>query len=163
MRNIQSRTIKAPPTTVADLLAGLGGPDDQLWPSSWPPQRFDRPPGVGARGGHSSIRYTVTEWEPGRRARYTFDHGLGIDGWHEFRLTADGPDTCTLTHEIRARTRGKVILSWPFAVRWLHEALVADLFDNAQRHCEGVAVRPARWSPWVRLIRAARRRSQPVA
>ncbi|WP_206062902.1 hypothetical protein [Nocardioides piscis] len=42
----------------------------------------------------------------------------------------------------------------PLAVRWFHEALMQDLFDNAERQVTGtVAGRPARWSPWVRALR----------
>jgi hypothetical protein len=44
--------------------------------------------------------------------------------------------------------------AWPLMVRWLHEALVQDLFDNAERRVTGtLAGRRARWSPWVRAMR----------
>jgi hypothetical protein len=39
-------------------------------------------------------------------------------------------------------------------VRWLHDALIEDLLDRAVQAAGGAVVRPARWSPSVRLLRA---------
>jgi hypothetical protein len=47
-----------------------------------------------------------------------------------------------------------MVLGWPLAVRWLHDALIEDLLDNAELAATGTVRRPARWSPWVRMLRA---------
>ncbi|MEV7907606.1 hypothetical protein AB0P04_38905, partial [Streptomyces anulatus] len=53
---------------------------------------------------------------------------------------------------------GRMAVLWPLVIRWMHEALVHDLFDNAERAATGrMSRRPARWSLWVRLLRRLRK------
>ena len=81
IRNVHERVINAPIESLGALLDGLGQKDDRLWPSqSWPPMVLDRPLAVGADGGHGVIRYYVSEYEPGRRVRFTFRPRTGIIG-----------------------------------------------------------------------------------
>jgi len=67
------------------------------------------------------------------------------------------------------RLRGRTRLTWPLAIRWLHDACIEDLLDNAEEALTGALLRPSRWSPWVRFLRnriaakMARRRVQSVA
>ncbi|MEV7013389.1 SRPBCC family protein [Streptosporangium sp. NPDC051022] len=155
MRNIQQRLIDAPAGRLGALLDRAATADDRLWPvPAWPPLVLDAGLTPGSRGGHGPIRYSVCEYEPGRRARFLFDQATGLDGHHEFLITAQGPDHCRLTHTITCTVRGRMRILWPLAIRWLHEALIHDLFDNAERAATGrLSRRPARWSPWVRLLR----------
>jgi len=154
MKNVQSREIAAPAATVGALLDRLAGPDDPLWPAPrWDPVRFDRGLTLGAAGGHGPIRYTVAQYEPGRRIRCEFDPRTGATGYHEFRVEPIGPQRCRLVHDLVATTHGAMLVGWPLVVRWLHEALIQDLLDNAERAATGALPRPARWSPWVRLLR----------
>jgi hypothetical protein len=44
-------------------------------------------------------------------------------------------------------------LLWPVAIRWLHDALIEDALDNAERSSTGAVGRPRHWSPWVRVLR----------
>ncbi|MEM1418366.1 MAG: SRPBCC family protein, partial [Myxococcota bacterium] len=44
-------------------------------------------------------------------------------------------------------------LYWSLVVRPLHDALIEDAFDNAERALTGDVARPARWSLRVRLLR----------
>jgi Polyketide cyclase / dehydrase and lipid transport/Protein of unknown function (DUF2867) len=153
MRNVQARDIAAPPERVGALLDRLAGPDDPLWPApAWPPILLDRGLAVGSTGGHSRIRYRVTEYEPGHRIRFAFDPRIGLRGYHEFRVESD-PGGCRLVHDGVATTHGPTRLAWPVAVRWLHEALIKDLLDNAESAATGTLRAPGRWSPWVRLLR----------
>ncbi|MFB6520879.1 hypothetical protein [Streptomyces sp. NPDC056401] len=46
-----------------------------------------------------------------------------------------------------------VRVSWPLVFRWLHDALAEDALDRAEPACSGTVARPARWSPYVRLLR----------
>ncbi len=154
MRSIQTRRIAAPATEVGALLDHLATHGDPLWPSpAWPPIRLDRGLAIGSRGGHGPIRYHVVEYEPGRRARFVFDPPTGIEGYHELRVEDAGPHECTLIHDGRGRMFGSMRLGWPLAVRWLHEALLRDLMDNAELAATGSLPRPSRHSRWVRTLR----------
>ena len=44
-------------------------------------------------------------------------------------------------------------LLWPLGVRWIHDAVLEDLLDRAEAAVGAGPARPARWSPWVRLLR----------
>jgi hypothetical protein len=157
MRNIQHRLINAPADTLGGLLDSVATEDRTLWPTGWPPLVLDAGLTPGSRGGHGLIRYSVAEYEPGRRVRFCFDPGLGLDGYHELRITSEGPQGCRLTHTIDSTIHGRAKVLWPLMIRWLHEALTEDLFDNAERAATGrLRGQPARWSLWVRLLRRAR-------
>lgn len=152
MRNVHERALPVPADQAGALLDHLAGPDDSLWPAPrWPALRLDRPLGVGAQGGHGPVRYHVTEYEPGHRVRFTFDRAIGV---HEFRVVPDGAAQCRLVHILEGRLHGSTLLRWLVAVRWLHDALVEDALDNAELALTGTLAQPARWSPWVRFLRA---------
>ncbi|WP_328681820.1 SRPBCC family protein [Streptomyces sp. NBC_00322] len=154
MQNIHRRTVDAPAADVGALLDQLGTPHDRIWPiPAWSPLRLDAGLAFGSRGGHGRIRYSVAEYEPGRRVRFTFAPGLGINGYHEFLVTPDGPMRCQISHTLAGRTYGRMGLMWPLVIRWLHEALLHDAFDNIQRAATNHLPHPARWSIWVRLLR----------
>lgn len=126
MRNVQRRDIDAP----IDFERLV-----ELWPTPpWPPLRLSDGLNPGSTGGHGPIRYTVEAHEPGRRLRFRFEPATGARGWHEFRVE-DG----RITHEIQARTFGRMLVLWPLAIRWLHEALIHDLFDRIER-ADGLTV-----------------------
>ena len=89
VKNIHERMISSPIQPVGELLDSLSAPGDRLWPyESWPPMRFDRPLGEGAKGGHGPIRYQVTRFEQGRRVRFEFTAPSGFDGFHEFEVSS---------------------------------------------------------------------------
>ena len=153
IRNIHERLVPAPVGRVGPLLDRLGGPDDLLWPApAWTPMVLDGPVAVGAAGGHGPIRYRVTAHEPGRRVEFTVDPGLGLHGTHTFTAESAGPDATLLRHVIDGRTSGVMLVGWPLVVRRLHDAVLEDLLDNAERAVGAEPARQARWSPWVRLL-----------
>ncbi|GAA1271491.1 SRPBCC family protein [Saccharothrix xinjiangensis] len=126
----------------------------ELWPSPpWPALVLDRPLGRGATGGHAFIRYRCTSYVPGQRIEFTFDPSIGLIGAHTFEAVPGG-----LRHTIVGSTRGWARLTWPLAIRHLHDALVEDLLDNAARAAGHPPLHPNRWSPWVRLLRALAKR-----
>ena len=165
VRNVHVRELEAPASEAGALMDTLGGPDDALWPGpEWGAMELDRPLRVGSGGGHGPIRYHVTGYEPGRRLECTLDPGTGLAGTHTFTVEPLGPDRCRIRHEIDGRAGGVMRLSWPLAVRWLHDAVLEDLFDRAERALGTGPERPARWSPWVRALRpiAGRPRARAV-
>ncbi|MEU0005749.1 DUF2867 domain-containing protein [Streptomyces sp. NPDC006314] len=151
IRNVHERTIEAPAQVVGALLDRLSSADDPVWPApAWSPMRFDRPLGVGADGGHGFIRYRVTAYEPGRRAR--FDFTPPMSGHHECVIEPVGRERCRLRHTLELERRGPMVLCWALAVRWMHDTVIEELFDNVERAATGTAGSPVRWSPWVRLL-----------
>jgi hypothetical protein len=164
MRNVHERTIDAPAERIGALLDRLASNDDPLWPSpAWLPMRFDRPLQVGADGGHGDVRYWVSAYEPGRRIKFTFHPETGFDGRHELSVEPLEPGRCVVRHVLDARPRGMMHVLTPLIVRWLHDAVVEDLLDNAELAATGRLARPARWSPWVRLWRRQTEFAKPQA
>lgn len=154
IRNVHERVINAPLEPLGVLLDGLGQKGDRLWPSrSWPPMVLDRPLALGADGGHDGIYYYVSEYEPGRRVRFTFHPRTGIVGAHELGLDALDDERSRIRHVLIGRTSGAMRVMFPAAVEPLHDAVIEDLFDNAERETTGTVIRPATWSPRVRVLR----------
>jgi len=153
IRNVHERTIEAPADEVGALLDAVGRDGDRLWPSPpWVPMRLDGPVAVGAAGGHGPVRYRVTEHEPGRRVRFAFDPKLGLMGYHELTVEPAGGGRCMVRHVLAGEATGSMRVLWPLAVRWLHDAVLEDLLDNAERETTGTVASPARWSGWVRFL-----------
>lgn len=103
VRNVHERVL---PASACALIDTLSSSDDRLWPrATWPAQRFDRPLGVGAVGGHGPVRYDVVAYEPGRRVRFRFLGPAGFDGHHEYEAVPAGAG-CVLRHTLVVRPRG---------------------------------------------------------
>jgi len=157
MRNIHERHIAASAERLGAVLETLATDHDQLWPgATWAPIILDRSLEPGSRGGHDGIRYTVSAHEPGRLVEFTFDQSTGIDGTHALTVVDRGDGTSLLRHVLDGRAHGAMVVLWPVAVRWAHDALVEDAFDLAEAALGVGPEVPARWSPWVRLLRKVR-------
>ena len=138
IRNVHERTIPATLQTVGAMLDTLSGSADSVWPGEhWPPMRFDRPLGVGADGGHGDVLYTVTEYVPGRKVVFRFADGSGFVGTHRLELAEAAAGGTLVRYLIDARTGGPMRLLWPTVVRWMHDAVVEDLFDKVERGATG--------------------------
>ncbi len=163
VRNVHQRSMGSP-EHVGALLDALGSDTDRLWPSDrWPRLRLDGPLDVGARGGHGPIRYTVELYEPSRRVRFRFERPRGFAGFHEFHVAADDEQATLLVHVLEAHMSGSGLLSWPLVFRPLHNALIEDALDNAERHITGDPQHPARWSTYVRGLRRILAAARAVA
>ncbi|MEU9720276.1 SRPBCC family protein [Streptomyces sp. NPDC047976] len=152
VHNVHERLLPMGAAEAGALLDSLSaGPDDRLWPHrTWTPMKFDGPLAAGAKGGHGMVRYTIAAYVPGTWIRFAFTGPRGFHGFHEYAvLPVDGERT-VLRHTLSMRITGLARLSWPLAYRWLHDALLEDSLDRAERH----PARPARWSPYVRLLMA---------
>ncbi|MEO6630049.1 MAG: DUF2867 domain-containing protein, partial [Aquihabitans sp.] len=157
MLNIHERHIAASAERVGKVLETLATDRDQLWPSAtWAPMILDRGLEPGSQGGHDGISYTVSAHEPGRLVEFAFDRSSGIDGMHALSVVDCGDGTSLLRHVIDGRAHGAMIVLWPLAVRWGHDALVEDAFDLAETALGVGPHAPARWSLWVRLLRKVR-------
>jgi hypothetical protein len=154
VRNVHRRTIDVP-DELGSLLDGLSSDDDRLWPKDrWPRMRLDGPLQVGARGGHGPVRYRVEDYDPGRRVRFRFERPHGFRGFHEFHVVTGDDQPAELVHILEARMTGAARLTWPLFFRPLHDAVIEDALDNAER-IAGDLVHPQRWSAYVRFCRRA--------
>lgn len=159
--NVHERELQVGSAEVGALLDSLASENDRLWPRAcWPAMRFDRPLGVGAVGGHGPIPYVVEEYRPGEMIRFRFLGPRGFDGHHFFEILPQGEHRTLLRHTIHMRAHGPALLSWPMAIRPLHDALLDDALALAQVSVGAVPiVRP--WSLWVRLLRWIMSRGRP--
>lgn len=155
--NVHNRELAATPSEAGVLIDGLASKNDPIWPGQeWPPIKFDRPLSVGAAGGHGPIRYFVEAYEPGKSILFRFTAPKGFVGTHEFRLDEITAGRVLLTHSIKMDAFGPAMLTWPLLIRPLHDALVEDGFDLAEKFVGGTP-KPRKWSPAVRLLRRAAR------
>ena len=157
VRNLHEREFPLPLATVGALIDSLASREARLWPSGkWPPMRFDRPLAVGAVGGHGPVRYSVEEYRPGRSIRFRFSAPRGFNGTHRFEVEEQEGKT-VLRHVIEMHATGPALLSWPLAIRALHNAAIEDCFDQATVSLGIALPHPARWSIYVRILRAVMR------
>ena len=158
IRNVHERRLPAPAAVVGELIDTLSGVEEGLWPRGrWPRLELDRPLGVGARGGHWFVRYHVVEYEPGTRVVFEFDPASRLEGRHRFEVEPLDANHAVIRHVLEGVARGAVSWAWLVVIRPLHDALVEDALDRAEYAVTGSLARPARWSLWVRLLRAALR------
>lgn len=168
VRNVHQRLLPAPPEEAGFLIDSLASPEDRLWPRErWPAIRLDAPLPKARYGAHGPIAYTVDEYSPGRSLRFRFTRPRGFEGTHGFTLepALDGQGT-RLLHVLQMRLHGWARLTWPLVFRPLHDALLEDALDCAERALG--AERPMRaWTPRVRVLRRVlrprRRRTTPSA
>ena len=154
MRNVHERLLPVPAERLGAALDDLGSERDVLWPApSWPVMVLDGPLAVGTPAGHGPIRYTVTGHEPGRSLTFRFVPELGLDGEHRVELLDVDGRSCRLRHTIEGRLHGRMRLAWPVAIRWMHDCVLEQLLDNAERVATGSCAAPHRPSAWVRLLR----------
>ncbi|GAA0672967.1 hypothetical protein GCM10010193_26990 [Kitasatospora atroaurantiaca] len=154
--NIHERVLPATEDEVGALLDSLASEDDVLWPvPDWPPMRLDGGLAAGSAGGHGPVRYTVAAYVPGRWVRFAFTGPRGFHGFHEYSVHATDGGGTTLRHTLAMKARGPARLTWPLAFRRLHDACLEDSLDRAERAVTGTVRRPARWSPYVRLLRSS--------
>ena len=156
MHNVHERHVKASAERVGAVLETLATDHDQLWPgATWTPMVLDRGLEPGSRGGHGGMRYSDTAHEAGRLVEFAFDRTTGIDGTHALTVVDRGDGTSLMRHVLEGRAHVAMVLLWPLAVRWAHDALVEDAFDLAEAALSVGPTVPAQWSPWVRLLRKA--------
>jgi hypothetical protein len=158
VHNVHERVLDVPAAALGPLLDGLGGPRDVLWPApEWSPMWLDGPPAVGTAGGHGSLRYRVTAYEPGRRIVFTLDPGQRLTGWHGFEVVSRGPDRAVLRHVVTARAHGRMRLLWPGVVRPVHDGIVEQILDRAETALGTGPARAARLPVIARIARWANR------
>ncbi|MEU7164439.1 SRPBCC family protein [Streptomyces morookaense] len=161
--NVHERLLAAKESEVGMLIDTLSSSDDRLWAHpGWPQMQFDRPLVPGAVGGHGPVRYTVAAYVPSKWVRFAFSGPHGFHGFHEYAALAVDEEHTLLRHTLAMDARGPARLTWPLVFRPLHDACLEDSLDRAELACSGTVARPARWSPYVRLLRLLIHRRERV-
>lgn len=159
--NVRERDLSAKREQVAALMASLASDDDRLWPRQWwPAMRFDRPLGVGAVGGHGTIRYQVERYTPGEAVVFRFTAPRGFHGTHAYFIEPLDAMRTRLRHVLKMCLSGPALLTWPLIYRPLHDALIDDSLDVAESDLQRRELAPRQWSGWVRFWRGLLRRTQ---
>lgn len=156
VRIVHERQLDASVADVGALLDTLASSEDRLWPTErWPPMELDPGLEVGAHGGHGPVRYSVSDYEPGRRVCFRFDPSI-FDGHHWFEVTTRDGETY-LRHVAEGHPRGVMRIAWSPALRFMHDAAVEDCLDRAEAELRGAACEPRSFNLWVRTLRTAGR------
>jgi hypothetical protein len=151
--NVHKRIINQPKIKVSQLFKTLAMPQDQVWPiKSWPAMRFKDGVIIGSKGGHGQIRYTITEFEDGNYIKFEFTKPKGFKGTHELQINSVTEFSSEIVHIISMCTTFKASLLWVFVIRWLHDALIEDAFDNVENHfSEEKKIK--NYNVWVKSLR----------
>lgn len=162
--NSHKRVINQPIDTVSELFNTLTTPEDKIWPSNnWPAIRFKKGLEVGNKGGHGLIKYTVVAFEAGHHVKFKFTKPRGFNGTHEITLKPVSQHVSEIQHHIKMNTDFRASLLWIFVIRWLHDALIEEAFDNMEDYYSSVRRQPT-YHPWVNLLRKyyKRKKIKPI-
>mgnify|MGYP000008778943 FL=1 len=151
--NIHRRIIKQPKVEVVSLLKTLASQNDKVWPNKkWPRIQFKGGLKVGAKGGHGIIRYKVEQCDFENLIGFKFYKPKGFNGIHKIEIEPIDAFSTEIKHSILMTTEGLATLKWIFVIRWLHDALIENAFDNIENNFSDVKAY-TKWSHWVRLWR----------
>ena len=161
IKNAHTRIIRGTKEQVWEQFEKLSSKEDRIWPNNqWPSIRFDCGLSKGSHGGHGPIRYTIIRKSYEDFMTFKFTNPKGFDGIHEFRVVSLGDSEVEVSHIIEMATSGWATYYWLFVVRWLHDALIEDAFDNLEnlfsetRKKTGYGI----WVKSLRLLKSKQRR-----
>lgn len=155
IRNVHSRIVATDPDRFAETIERVSDPRAGLWSAErWPPLILDDGLEPGSAGGHGPVRYHVIAHQPGRRVEFRFD-SLGLDGTHALEVLPGRVAEATLLRHVLLADTHRLVdrLRWILILRPLHDAMLEDILDRFGTAVGHPPRRPARWSPYVRLLR----------
>ena len=153
VKNVHSRIIHQPKHKIVELFETLATEQDgMLATDKWPPMKLKDGKKAGSKGGHGPIRYTVQKYLPGEYIQFEFTKPKGFDGTHQFEIQEIAKNKTEIKHTIEMNASGKAVLTWPLAIRWLHDAYIEDAFDKVENHFL-TAKKNTEWSIWVKILR----------
>jgi len=165
--NVHERRLPVSIETAGRILDSLASGDDLLWPrEQWPPMVLDGGLAPGSCGGHGLIVYKVSEHVPGRRVEFEFGPMARLRtfrGRHYFEVLPRGEQTI-LRHSIDVDTDFATWLQWKLVIEHLHDSLMENAFDKAERNAGLPEPHRSRWSLRVRFLRwLVRRQARQAA
>ena len=154
VKNIHWRKIKRPKNDIVQLFNTLATTNDMVWPQNiWPAMRFKDGLKIGSKGGHGIIRYTIIDFKEKDSITFEFTKPTGFIGTHELRIEAFSEKETVVYHKIKMNTKTiKATFFWMIVIRWLHDALIEDAFDNIENHFLENK-RKTTHSLWVKILR----------
>jgi len=156
VNNIHRRIFKSSGPDIGKILTTLSSKEDKLWPKDkWPPIKFDKPLGKGAKGGHGPIRYCIEEYKPGISIIFRFTGPKGFDGTHGFYIMNVDADHVKFEHRVNMKTKGIASISWPLIYEPLHDALMEDAMENVEVFVKQKDDYTKKYSIWVKFLRWA--------
>lgn len=152
--NIHKRKLPQSLIKVSPLLHTLGTDNDAVWPNeNWPSIYFIEGLKKGSPGGHGIIKYTIVDYNKAGNIIFNFTKPKGFEGIHEFKLEAISENETLITHDIQMHTTTiKATWFWIVAIRWLHDALIEEAFDNMESQFSEVKIKP-KYTLWVKFLR----------
>ena len=151
--NVHTRILNQPKEKIEELFATLATDTDMMLATDkWSPKILDNGLTVGSEGGHGPIGYSVKKFIPGIMVEFEFSKPKGLIGIHRFEIDELSVNKTELKHIIEMKTIGLALVTWPLAIRWLHDAFIEDAFDKVENHFSGKAKR-TEWSTWVKILR----------
>lgn len=135
--SIHQRIVHASPAACWSLIERLGTNQDRLWPHHrWSPIHLEGPLQRGTHGGHGPLRYEIETVEPQRFVRFRFTCPHGATGLHSFEVEAIDENRTLLRHRLEMGASLPALSSWYGGLKLLHDALMEDTMDCAQRALE---------------------------
>jgi hypothetical protein len=151
--NIHQRTINQPKVEIEKLFKTLATKNDLVVDTAkWPPMILDNGIQVGSKGGHGPMKYTVEEFVSGELIKFRFTAPKGFEGFHKIEFTEVKPHFTELKHTIDTNINGFALLTYPLAIRWLHDAFIEDAFDKVENNFT-TKKKVSEWSIWVKFLR----------
>lgn len=153
VKNVHRRIIGQTKQEIWEQFEKLSSKEDKIWPyRQWPAIRFNHGLKVGSQGGHGPIRYTIIKKSFKDGVLFKFTGPKGFDGTHEFKILELEDSTVEVSHVINMATSGWDTYYWLFVVRWIHDALIEDAFDNLE-NLFSTAKKKTSYSIWVKCLR----------
>lgn len=151
--NIHKRIINQPKSALNTILSTLATADDKVWPTKkWPRMKLDKGLQEGSKGGHGPIAYVVEKYIPNQLIQFKFTEPQQFVGMHQFEIKPLNLAQTQITHTIDMDAKGTGILTWAIGVRWLHDALIEDAFDQIENHFS-TQKKQSKWNLWVSTLR----------
>jgi hypothetical protein len=128
--------------------------DSILWPVEvWPRDRFESKLALNACGGHGGTRYSVAEYVPGHFLKFEFTFPKSYHGFHSFRLTQVKNQQWLLEHNTFIKTNVWKWFLWVMLISPVHNALIQDAFDKAEKYASTNLLFLSKWPLRVYFIR----------
>jgi len=151
--NIHKRIINQPKSALDTVISTLSSKEDKVWPTkNWPRMKLDQGLQEGSKGGHGPIRYFVQKYIPNQLIQFQFTDPKNFVGIHKFEIESLNLEQTQIMHTIDMDAKGVGILTWSIGIRWLHDALIEDAFDQIENHFS-TEKKNSEWNLWVKTLR----------
>lgn len=107
---------------------------------------------INSFGGHGPIGYYISNYAIGKSIEFTFTKPKEYIGTHRFEIIETAANTTLLKHSINMSLNSKGIVTWYFAIKWLHDALLEDCLDKVHNQIHKSQIQTPH-NFWVKYLR----------